>query len=44
MRSVTHLRYEVIRTVRNRMFFAFTLALPLVSFCSARWHRRNAMP
>ena len=32
MTSATHLRYEVLRTVRNRRFFAVTLALPLVLF------------
>ena len=32
MSNVTHLRFEIVRTLRNRTFFAVTLALPLVLF------------
>jgi ABC-2 type transport system permease protein len=32
MSSVTHFRYEVLRTVRNRIFLGLTVALPLVLF------------
>jgi ABC-2 type transport system permease protein len=32
MSPVTHLRYEILRTVRNRLFLAVTLALPLALF------------
>ena len=42
--NLTHLRYEVLRTVRNRRFFALTLALPLVLFysvASANQHART---
>jgi ABC-2 type transport system permease protein len=44
MSSTTHLRYEVVRTIRNRRFFAVTLALPLVLFyaiASANRHTRT---
>jgi ABC-2 type transport system permease protein len=42
--GATHLRYEILRTVRNRRFFAVTLALPLVLFyaiASANRHART---
>jgi ABC-2 type transport system permease protein len=32
MSSVTHFRYEILRTLRNRVFYGVTLALPLVLF------------
>ncbi len=34
MINVTHLRYEVLRTFRNRLFLGLTLGLPLVLFYS----------
>jgi ABC-2 type transport system permease protein len=42
--NLTHLRYEVLRTVRNHRLFVFTLALPLVLFYvvgSANEHTRT---
>jgi ABC-2 type transport system permease protein len=42
MSNVTHLRYEVVRTFRNRSFFAVTLALPLVLFYAVASGQRNA--
>ncbi len=42
--NLTHLRYEILRTLRNRRFFALTLALPLVLFYSvgsANQHART---
>jgi ABC-2 type transport system permease protein len=42
MSSSTHLRYQVLRTVRNRMFFAVTLALPLVLYYSVTSGQRHA--
>ena len=32
MSSSTHFRYEVLRVLRNRVFYAVTLVLPLVLF------------
>jgi hypothetical protein len=32
MSAITHFRYEALRTLRNRVFYAVTLALPLVLF------------
>jgi ABC-2 type transport system permease protein len=34
MSGVTHLRYEVLRTLRNRAFLIITLGLPLVLYCA----------
>jgi ABC-2 type transport system permease protein len=42
MSSATHYRYEILRTLRNRMFFAVTLALPLVIFYSIASANRHA--
>src|SRR5260370_17451700 len=41
MSSTTHLRYEVVRTIRNRRFFAVPLALPLVLFYASAWAKRQ---
>ncbi len=37
-----HLRYEILRTVRNRRFLALTLALPLLLFYSVASANRHA--
>ena len=42
MTNVTHLRFEIVRTVRNRTFLGVTLALPLVLFYSVAWGHRHA--
>jgi ABC-2 type transport system permease protein len=42
MSSATHFRYEILRTVRNRRFFAVTLALPLVIFYAIASANRHA--
>jgi ABC-2 type transport system permease protein len=42
MNGATHLRYEVLRTFRNRRFFAITLALPLVLFYVVASANRHA--
>ncbi len=42
MSNVTHLRYEIVRTFRNRAFFAVTLALPLVLFYAVAPGQRHA--
>jgi len=42
MSNVTHLRYEIVRTFRNRSFFAVTLALPLVLFYAVALGQRHA--
>lgn len=34
MTAVTYTRYELLRTIRNRRFFIFTLAFPLILFLS----------
>lgn len=41
MTNVTHLRYEIVRTFRNRAFFGVTLALPLVLFYAVASGQRN---
>ncbi len=43
MSSATHFRYEILRTVRNRRFFAVTLALPLVIFYAIASANRHVM-
>lgn len=43
MRSVTSLRYEILRTVRNRGFFIITLMLPLVLFYAVAPGQRHAL-
>jgi ABC-2 type transport system permease protein len=40
--TLTHLRYEVLRTLRNRRFYAVTLALPLLLFCTIGSANRHA--
>ena len=42
MSSVTHFRYEIVRTFRNRVFYAVTLALPLVLFYAVASGQRSA--
>ena len=42
MSNVTHLRYEIVRTLRNRTVLAVTLALPLVLFYAVAWGQRHA--
>ena len=42
MSSATHLRYEVLRVLRNRAFYAVTLALPLVLFFGVASGQRHA--
>src|SRR5215468_6849449 len=42
MSNVTHLRYEIVRTFRNRSFFAVTLGLPLVLFYAVASGQRHA--
>ncbi len=42
MRSVTYTRYEVLRTVRNRRFFIFSLIFPLVLFYLVAGSNRHA--
>jgi len=42
MNSSTHLRYEVLRVLRNRVFYAMTLALPLVLFFGVASGQRHA--
>ena len=42
MTSATHFRYEIVRTFRNRVFYAVTLALPLVLFYSVASGQRSA--
>ncbi|HUB41195.1 MAG TPA: ABC transporter permease [Streptosporangiaceae bacterium] len=37
-----HFRYEILRTLRNRVFYALTLALPLVLFYSVASGQRHA--
>jgi len=38
---MTHFRYEILRTLRNRVFYAITLALPLVLYYSVASGQRN---
>lgn len=42
MTGATHLRFEIIRLFRNRLFFGLTLALPLVLFLSIGSGNRHA--
>jgi ABC-2 type transport system permease protein len=42
MSNVTHQRFEIERTLRNRTFFAVTLALPLVLFYAVASGQRHA--
>lgn len=42
MNGTTHLRYEILRTVRNRQFLFVTLALPLVLFYGVASGQRHA--
>ena len=42
MSNVTHLRFEIVRTLRNRTVLAVTLALPLVLFYAVAWGHRHA--
>jgi ABC-2 type transport system permease protein len=42
MSGLTHIRYEVLRTLRNRVFYAVTLALPLVLFYGVASGQRHA--
>jgi ABC-2 type transport system permease protein len=42
MSSAIHYRYEILRTLRNRRFFAITLALPLVIFYAIASANRHA--
>ena len=42
MTSATHFRYEIVRTFRNRIFYAVTLALPLVLFYAVASGQRSA--
>ena len=43
MNNIIHLRYEVLRTLRNRSFFAVTVALPLVLFYAVASGQRHAI-
>jgi len=38
---MTHFRYEILRTLRNRIFYAITLALPLVLYYSVASGQRH---
>lgn len=42
MINLVHLRFEVLRTVRNRRFFVLTLALPLLLFYSVASANKHA--
>jgi ABC-2 type transport system permease protein len=42
MSSATHFRYEVLRVLRNRVFYGVTLALPLVLFFGVASGQRHA--
>jgi ABC-2 type transport system permease protein len=42
MSSATHFRYEVLRVLRNRVFYAVTLALPLVLYFGVASGQRHA--
>jgi hypothetical protein len=42
MSSATHFRYEVLRVLRNRVFYAVTLALPLGLFFGVASGQRHA--
>jgi ABC-2 type transport system permease protein len=39
---MTHFRYEILRTMRNRLFYAITLGLPLVLFYGIASAQRHA--
>jgi len=39
---MTHFRYEILRTMRNRVFYAITLGLPLVLFYGVASGQRHA--
>jgi ABC-2 type transport system permease protein len=39
---MTHLRYEILRTMRNRLFYAITVGLPLVLFYGIASSQRHA--
>ena len=38
---MTHFRYEILRTLRNRVFYAISLALPLVLYYSIASGQRH---
>ena len=42
MSTVTHVRYELLRTIRNRRMLAFSLGLPLVLFYAVGSAQRHA--
>jgi ABC-2 type transport system permease protein len=42
MNSSVHFRYEILRTLRNRVFYGVTLALPLVLFFGVASGQRHA--
>jgi ABC-2 type transport system permease protein len=42
MTTATHFRYEIVRSFRNRIFYAVTLALPLVLFYAVASGQRRA--
>jgi ABC-2 type transport system permease protein len=42
MSSATHFRYEILRTLRNRVFYGVTLVLPLVLFFGVATGQRHA--
>src|ERR1700733_13682076 len=42
MSTATHFKYEIVRTFRNRIFYAVTLALPLVLFYAIATGQRSA--
>ena len=41
MRNTTYVRYEVVRTFRNRRFFVFSLAFPLIIFLAVAGGNRH---
>jgi len=42
MTQLTYLRYEVIRTYRNRRFLLFSLAFPLILFLAVAGPHKNS--
>src|SRR5580704_13930922 len=40
--TVVYTKYELLRTFRNRRFFIFSLAFPLILFCVVAGSNRNA--
>jgi ABC-2 type transport system permease protein len=42
MNGLTHVHYEVLRTLRNRMFYGITLGLPLILFLGIASGQRHA--